>query len=234
MRKVFLFLLLTVIILGHPQKAHAMFFSNGDFETGNLNNWFVQEDFGDVPSSPQAAVVDDGTGNHVGALFGTSTGVKTITLGRDIGTMPLSADNLFFDFRNFDAGPDGGISNLSTSSFLDSFTISLLTDAGDLNPILTADNTGFTVIDPSLTTVNLLANGFYHVNTNVAGLRGADNSKLFFDLSDEIDGRLTNAWIDNLDLSEKSTSAVPEPATFVMFVGGLVGLTRSWRKRKPR
>ncbi len=230
-------LLLTAIfavILNYHTPAFAGFFSNGDFETGNLNNWFVQEDFGDVPSSPQAAAVDDGTGNHVGALFGTSTGVKTITLGRDIGTLPLSADNLFFDFRTIDAGPDGGIPNLSISSFLDSFTISLLTDSGDLNPILTADIAGFTVIDPSLTTVNLLSNGFYHVNTDVSGFRGANNSELFFDLSDEKDGRLTKTWIDNLALTEKSINAVPEPATFVMFAGGLVGLTRSWRKRKPR
>ena len=221
---------LFAFLLVPPQSAHAMFFPNGDFEKGDLSHWFVQEDFSDVASSPLVKAVDDGTGNHVGALFTTSAGVKTATLGRDIGTMPAAAQDLFFDYRLFDVGPDdGGVMTASipslSSSFLDSFTISLLTDSGDLNPILTADNAGFTVIDPSLTSVNLLSNGFYHVNTDVSGLRGANNSKLFFDLADENDGRLTKAWVDNADIT-----VTPEPTTIMLLSCGLMGLMRLRKK----
>ena len=222
-------LLLLTFTLGSGQNSWAMFFSNGDFEMGDLSGWFVQEDFSDVGSSSLVNAVDDGTGNHVGEIFTgfTSNGVTTSTLGRDIGTMPLSAQDLFFDFRVIDAGDDQG----GGSNFIDLLTISLLTDSGDLNPILTADTSGFSVINPSLTNVNLLGNGFYRVNTNVSGLKGANNSKLFFDLFDDDDARLTKAWVDNLDLRLEE-NVVPEPATLWMLGTGFLSIAGMRRKIK--
>jgi hypothetical protein len=230
MRKFFLSgILLLAFTLSSGQNSWAMFFSNGDFETGDLSGYFVQEDFADVGSSPLANAVDDGTGNHVGELLTgfTGNGVTNITLGRDIGTMPLSAENLFFDFRVFDAGDDAG----GGSNFIDLLTIALLTDSGDLNPILTADTAGYSVLDPSLTNVSLLSNGFYRVNTNVSGFGGANNSRLFFDLLDDDDARLTKAWIDNLDLTlQEENNVIPEPATMMMLGAGFLSLISMRRK----
>lgn len=231
MRRLFVFILLLGFTFGPGQNSWAMFFSNGDFETGDLSGYFVQEDFSDVVSSPLANAVDDGTGNHVGELLTgfTGNGVTNITLGRDIGTMPLSSENLFFDFRVFDAGDDAG----GGSNFIDLLTIALLTDSGDLNPIMTADTAGYSVIDPSLTSVSLLSNGFYRVNTDVSSFSGANNSRLFFDLFDDDDARLTKAWIDNLDLTlQDGSNVIPEPATLVMMGAGIISMAGLRRKNK--
>lgn len=231
MRRLFVFILLLGFTFGPGQNSWAMFFPNGDFETGDLSGYFVQEDFSDVVSSPLANAVDDGTGNHVGELLTgfTGNGVTNITLGRDIGTMPLSSENLFFDFRVFDAGDDAG----GGSNFIDLLTIALLTDSGDLNPIMTADTAGYSVIDPSLTSVSLLSNGFYRVNTDVSSFSGANNSRLFFDLFDDDDARLTKAWIDNLDLTlQDGSNVIPEPATLVMMGAGIISMAGLRRKNK--
>jgi hypothetical protein len=231
MRKLFTFLLLLGFTLGPGQNSWAMFFPNGDFGTGDLSGYFVQEDFSDVSSSPLANAIDDGTGNNVGELLTgfSSNGVTNITLGRDIGTMPLSSENLFFDFRVFDVGDDAG----GGSNFIDLLTIALLTDSGDLNPILTADTAGYSVLDPSLTSVSLLSNGFYRVNTDVSSFSGANNSRLFFDLFDDDDARLTKAWIDNLDLTlQDGSNVIPEPTTLVMMGAGIISMAGLRRKNK--
>jgi hypothetical protein len=229
MQKISVVLIAFFVLLMGQTQAQAMFFANGDFEAGDLSGYFVQEDFADVGSSPLVNAVDDGTGNYAGELMTgfAAWGVTTSTLGRDIGTMPGSALDLLFDFKVSDAGDDAGGGSL----FMDLFSVSLLTDSGDLNPIMTADTAGYSILNPSLTTVALLPNGFYRVDTDVSGLSGAGNSKLFFDLFDDDDGRLTRAWVDNLDLSA-GEHVVPEPATLMMLGAGIVSLAGMRRRTR--
>jgi len=224
MKKFFIHSVLTMgMMLCLSQPAQAMFFPNGDFETADLSGYFVQEDFADVPSSTLVTVIDDGTGNHVAEVKTgfTSDGVFSTTLGRDIGTIPDMAENLYFDFKVSDDGPDFG-----GGGFSDFFAVSLLTDLGDLGPIINADTAGFTIFQPTLTTTGLLPSGFIRVVTDISGFRGATNSILLFDLFDEDDGRLTLAQIDNLELG-----IVPEPATLILFGSGFL-TSLAYRRKK--
>ena len=205
---------------------------NGDFETGDLSGYFEQEDFADVPSSPLVKNVDDGTGNRVGEIFTgfTSNGVTVSTLARDFGTLPADVQDLFFDIKFVDVGPDNPpIFALASSPelfdlepvSLDRFDVSLLTDSGNLN-LIQVNSGGIISFNPSAQVENL-PNGFYRVRTDLSGFSGATNSQLFFDVADEDDQRLSKGLVDNIDLASANQAVAPEPASMLLIGGGLMG-----------
>lgn len=210
-----------------PVYAHA-FVSNGDFESGDLSGYFVQEDFADVPSSAVVKVIDDGTGNHVGEISGGFTfhNVLVSTLGRDLGTLPPFAKNILFDFKMFDVGPDPQ----GNGSFPDVFTASLQTDSGDITHIVDSTTIANTVGNPAHTQLTLLSNGFYSVKTDISFLQNAKNSKLFFDLLDDDDARLSKVLVDNVSVTSGGSSTAPEPSGLVLYSAGAVALF--WFNRK--
>ena len=226
MRKIKI-IVLVIFVVNFSVCAHA-FVSNGDFENGDLSGYFYQEDLVDVASSPLVKVVDDGTGNHVGEI---STGftfndVLVATIGRDLGTLPSFAQNILFDFKMFDAGADPqGNGNLP-----DTFTVTLQTDSGDVNHLVDATVLGNTIGNPGITQLTLLSNGFYRATTNISSLQNAANSKLFFDLLDDDDTRLSKVWVDNLALTNGSPTVTPEPSGLVLY--GVGALAIVWVNRK--
>lgn len=207
---------------------------NGDFETGNLSGYVSQEDFADVPSSPLVNNVDDGTGNHVGEIKTgfSDTGVTTATLGRIFDTLPADVQDLVFDVKFFDTGFDNPpiltLASAPQFSLLsavpsDVLTVSFLSDSGNLSPLFALNNSGYSIIDPSLTEVSALSNGYYHVKTNLSGLAGATNSAVYFDLLDEDDNRLSKVNVDNVDLTSGNQAVAPEPASMLLMGAGLAG-----------
>ncbi len=228
-------ILFGMVMLVGSVKGEASLLSNGDFQSGDLSGWFVQEDFTDSPGSPLVGVVNTGIGNLAAQLFSglTSEGVTTVTLGQDIGTIPSTAEILNFDLRFFDAGKDDGSASFSTlavftptppGSSLDALTVSLISSLGALDPIVTIDASGFSLSNPSLTTVSLLPNGFYRFSTDVSAMKDAVDAQLFFNLWDRADGRLSKAQVDNVDITLASISVVPEPGTWALLSTGLLSM----------
>jgi hypothetical protein len=206
---------------------------NGDFETGDLTNYRVQEDFADVPSSPLVKNVDDGTGNHVGEINTgfTSTGVTTSSLISDFGTLPSDVQDLFFDVQFVDVGPDNPpiFALQSSPEFLvkDDFSADILivaignSDSTIGNNIFSLTSSGYSAAPG--TEVEALSNGYYRVKTNISGLAGTSNQAIFFDLNDNNDQRLSKVNVDNIDLVEANQAVAPEPASMLLIGGGLMG-----------
>lgn len=217
---------------------------NGDFETGDLSGYFVQEDFADVPSSPLVKNVDDGTGNRVGEIKTgfASHGVTNASLARDFGTLPPDVQDLFFDVKFFDVGEDAPPPILTLASapqfqafeliaLPDTLTVSFETGPGNFTSLFSLTQSGYTVSNPSLTQVDTLANGFYRVKTNFSGFAGATNSALYFDLLDDDDQRLSKVNVDNIDLTAANQAVAPEPASMLLIGGGLLGFGYLRRKK---
>jgi hypothetical protein len=205
---------------------------NGDFETGDLTGYTVQEDFADVSSSPLVKNVDDGTGNRVGELNTgfTSHGITASSLVSDFGTLPSDVQDLFFDVSFIDAGADNPpiLTLQSSPNFLakesldpDNFIVSYGSDKGAVFDFFDATASGYS--SNSSTQVELLSNGFYRVKTDLSGLAGANDFRLYFDLTDGNDQRLSKVHIDNIDLTTANQAVAPEPASMLLIGSGLMG-----------
>lgn len=229
MRKTILMASLGVLLSVTPAFA---LIPNGDFETGDLTGYRVQEDYTDVPSSPLVGNVNDGTGNRVGELNTgfTSNGVSISSLINDFGALPADVQDLFFDVKFFDVGEDNPpVFFLADSPEflalevldLDEFSVGVGTPDGSLgNNIFKLTAFGYTAAPG--TEVESLSNGFYRVKTNVSGLAGEDRS-LFMDLYDGDDQRLSKVHVDNIDLTAANQAVAPEPASMLLIGGGLMG-----------
>jgi hypothetical protein len=205
---------------------------NGDFETGDLTGYRVQEDLADVPSSSLVSNVNDGTGNRVGELNTgfSSNGVSISSLVNDFGTLPADVQDLFFDVKFFDVGTDNPpIFALADSpEFLalevldpDMFYVGIGTPDGLAGTnLFKLTASGYTAAPG--TEVEALSNGFYRVKTNVSGLAGSNRS-LFMDLYDGDDQRLSKVHVDNIDLTAANQAVAPEPASMLLIGGGLMG-----------
>ena len=211
---------------------------NGDFETGDLTGYTVQENFVDVPSSPFVQNEEVGGGNHAAVLrTGGSSGVTVSTLGQYFGTLPADVQDLVFDveFVTFNDNPP--ILTLASAPQFNVFnavppdvlTAGLFTDAGNLSPFFAVDGTGF-AYDPNVTEVNDLGGGKYHVTTNLALLSGAENSQLYFDLLDQKDNHSSKATIDNIALNSGNQAVAPELASMLLMGAGLAGF--GWLRKK--
>jgi hypothetical protein len=204
---------------------------NGDFETGDLTGYTVQENFADVPSSPFVQNEEVGGGNHAAVLrTGGNAGVTISTLGHYFPTLPADVQDLVFDveFVTFHENPP--ILTLASSPQFDIFnavppdvlTVSLYTNSGSLSPFFAVDGTGF-AFDANVTTVDDLGGGKYQVKTNLASLAGATNSQLYFDLLDQDDNQSSKATIDNIALTNGNQAVAPEPASMLLMGAGLAG-----------
>lgn len=233
MRKTVLLASLGLMLSFTPAYA---FIPNGDFETGDLTGYKVQEDFADVPSSPLVKNVDDGTGNHVGEINTgfTSNGVTISTIARDFGTLPADVQDLVFDIQFVDVGPDNPdnppiFALASSPNFValesldpDILGVSLTTDSGNIFNFFKMTSSGYVAPYPD-TQVESLSNGFLRVKTNLAGFSGAQNSTLYIDLTDGDDQRLSKVNVDNIDLTTANQAVAPEPASMLLLSSGLLG-----------
>lgn len=230
MRKLLMLVGLGVVLSAAP--AHALI-PNGDFEKGNLDNYFSQEDFADVPSSPlvTAAVVAPGqTVGQIDTGF-TQYGVTTATLARDFGTLPADVQELVFDAKFTDVGPDidSGIFALKSSPELtsqealdlDTLYVSFGNSSNPVPDLFTLSILGYN--NAPGTQVESLSNGFYRVRTNISSLAGTNNNALYFDFRDGDDQRLSRVQVDNIDLKALDSAVAPEPATMFLMAGGLMG-----------
>lgn len=239
MNKASVFAVAAILMFGFNSSAHALI-PNGDFETGDLTGYKVQEDFLDVASSPLVNNVDDGSGNHVGQIDTgfTDFGVTTATLARDFGALPADVQDLFFDVRFLDMGEDipseldlQSSPELSLLELLDPDELQVFFVSGAVinNPSFTLRSDGFTAFPG--TEVENLSNGFYRVKTDISSFAGNQESIVFFDLRDGDDQRLSRVQIDNIDLTTADKSVVPEPATMLLMSGGLLGFGYLRRKK---
>ncbi|MBL8014421.1 MAG: PEP-CTERM sorting domain-containing protein [Candidatus Omnitrophica bacterium] len=232
MRKLILLIGLGVVLSASP--AHALI-PNGDFEKGNLDGYFVQEDFSDVPSSPLVTAAVVAPGETVGQIDTgyTQYGVTTATLARDFGTLPADVQDLLFDVKFIDQGPDddGGIFALQAAPELlalealdpDTLFVSFGSSSNPnaLPDFFTLSATGST--NGAGTQVEALSNGFYRVRTNISSLASSNDNALYFDFRDGDDQRLSRVQVDNIDLTTLNSSVAPEPATMLLMAGGLLG-----------
>lgn len=229
MRKILIAVVLGVVLSG--SSAHALI-PNGDFEQGNLDGYFVQEDFADVPSSPLVTTSLISPGQTVGQIDTgyTQYGVTTATLARDFGTLPSDVQELFFDVSFADMGPDddGGIIAAFDSELFalelfdpDTLLVSFGNSTTNLSEFFTLSGAGHT--NAAGTQVETLSNGFFRVKTDISGLANTENNALYFDFRDGDDQRLSRVQVDNIDLKTLENSVVPEPATMLLMAGGILG-----------
>lgn len=191
---------------------------NGDFQNGLLSPWQIQEDFAGESTSVLAKCEEISPNQFVGTLTtGYNTrGIYVVSLLQQNLTIPGDALELVFDYQLIDRGADTSNGN---SSFVDQLSVSLLSDKGDVDPILSADKKGETLASKVIEKV-ALGNGYFRVKTDVAALAGSMNTSIIFDLYDEDDGRLTMAHIDNVAF------IIPEPVSIATFIVGSVLLCR--------
>ena len=194
---------------------------NGDFQTGALTGWLIQEDYATVAGSPLVTTNPINGSEYVGTLMTgySDHGVYVSSLLQADLTISTFALELVFDFRITDMGPDSGGEGL----FIDQLSVSLLTDGGNVDPLLAVDAQGYTAAS-EVVSVTDLGNGFFHVVTDILALAGSSASSVIFDLYDEDDGRLTRADIDNVFI------VIPEPVAILLLGCGTVFL-RSTRRR---
>jgi hypothetical protein len=148
--------------------------------------------------------------------------------------LPADALTLAFDVR-ISTIADG----TDLSSAPDSFQATLynaifdpLFPSGD--PLLfpgyySLDNSGLEFFDSMFVSVQDLAGGVKQVTLDVSSL-ASQRLWLDFSLFGSDDGLATEAWVDNVFLTQASQSVVPEPATLAIWaVFALVGVPASWR-----
>lgn len=194
---------------------------NGDFSAG-FTGWTTEDmDTNGTLTSPSASATETG-GEAVLATQGLPSGIVQISLLQALH-LPARATTLSFDI-GFISGmlpdsPPGG------SAFPDFVEASYLNDADASfdRAFVGLDVNG--AYNPStLAPVALLdlGNGLFRFTTAITALAGRTGT-LFFDLSDRDDGAFSSARVDNVTITVRTT-AVPEPATWLLCVSGLLGL----------
>lgn len=186
-------------LFGLMQPVSALPLSNGDFSSG-LANWNTSGD-----------VIDAGGAAQLTTTTGTSVFSASLIQGDD-GSLSFStpltlgaADNfLLFDVQFEDIGPDA---TEAIGPFSDALGVSLL-DADLSHPDLVFSD------------VANLSAGTSQVLLDVSSLAGQDVG-LYFDLTDENDGRDSRATIDNVVFTEFQPTSVPLPGTLLLLVAGL-------------
>ena len=195
---------------------------NGNFQTGSLDYWQIQEDYSEKSASELVKCAEIEISEFAGSLV---TGynqydIYVVSLVQEDLVIPENALTMVFDYQLIDLGVD---MTSGQSPFDDQLSVSLLSSHGDIDPILSVDKQGSTLA-PEILGITVLENGFFRVQTDISTLAGSTDTSIIFDLYDEDDGHLTQAYIDNIAF------IVPEPASIVsLLIGGLVLAGRKFR-----
>ena len=216
---------------------------NGDFETGDLSGYYVQKRGVDVDFFPTVRNVDDGTGNRVGEVASGAylESERIITLGKNFGALPSDVQDLFFDVKLFDLGPeDQGSLNLAQSPVLNPLASTSTTDYlyavfvadGQNENLFILDTQTFRNRNPFLVSYQELDNGFLRVKANISQYAGSQNAKLNLYMNNTDDHINSKFQVDNIDLTSSNQAVAPEPSTIFLLGGGLAGMF--WRKRNRK
>lgn len=245
MKKINGFLAVVVVIGLWATPAFAIVF-NGNFETGDLSGFYIENTLQQlVDSYPTVNNVDDGTGNRVGEVRSGSPYVQSerfITLGKDLGALPDDVQDLFFDVKMIDLGPEdqGGV-QLSESPILDPLGQRKPTDylyAGirvdGFNERLFSlwEPDSYSNYQPYMVSDVKLENGFQRFKVDISRYAGNQESKLMLTMINTDDGYNRKFWVDNIDLKTTNESVVPEPSTIFLLGGGLAGMLSRRRNHK--
>ena len=214
------FFIVSAFLLVTPQAQATIL--NGDFETGNLEGWTMQENYMEVSNSNLVDCTPFGDEGYVATLLTgyTDYGVYVSSLLQENLTIADLAFELVFDYRIADIGPDPGGGG---GGFLDQLSVSFLSDKGNIDPLLAVDMDGITLEPLYVKSTENIGGGFVRVVTDISLFAGASNTSIIFDLYDENDGRLTRVDVDNVNI------IIPEPASILFTILGIVILHRSRR-----
>lgn len=191
---------------------------NGDFQTGVLDHWVIQEDYIGKSTSELVKCDEIEISQFAGSLVTgyNQYGIYVVSLIQENLVIPHNALEVVFDYKLTDLGND--ISS-GQSAFNDQLSVSLLSSKGDIGPILAVDKQGSTLTSEVIG-ITALDNGFFRVHTDIRTLASAANTSIIFDLYDEDDGRLTRVNIDNVAF------IVPEPTSLISLLLGGIALAR--------
>lgn len=192
---------------------------NGDFETGDLSGWDVFDSIGTTPNTGIQVITTDGTlnvpyaGDSISAYQGTGDQAAFFvednafqTLSQDIALVKNQMYTLSF----------GIFATLSGENNPFNFTLSELVNSG-LN---------IEVIDFQTSFGNSLVPGAWNTYTyTFTANRNADYNLLFTFASGNTPAK--DVLLDGI-----SVTAVPEPSTWAMMIGGLGLVGVALRRRK--